>query len=204
VVVNLGKAIAAYLRRLSCGSGRFDQWMGGDAQALTRAEQRGASLFAGKGKCFTCHTGPYFSDQKFHNVGLRPDYVATVFLDRDDRGAVVGLAQAVMNPLNVRSVYSDGDDGRLPALPIGTSMESAFKTPMLRCADLRPSFMHTGQLRSLASVVSFFNRGGDQFGGPASSELGPRELTELEQADLVAFLQALRGPGPEPALLRPP
>lgn len=45
VVVNVGKALGAYQRLLSCGPSRFDRWMHGDEDALTRAEQRGqASL----------------------------------------------------------------------------------------------------------------------------------------------------------------
>ena len=45
VAANSAKAIAAYVRQLRCGAGRFDQWLDGDATALSRAEQRGAALF---------------------------------------------------------------------------------------------------------------------------------------------------------------
>ncbi|HMJ16530.1 MAG TPA: cytochrome c peroxidase, partial [Polyangiaceae bacterium] len=65
VVVNAGKAIAAFQRRLECGQSRFDTWVHGDANALTAAEQRGFDLFVGKGRCVSCHSGPFFSDQKF-------------------------------------------------------------------------------------------------------------------------------------------
>jgi len=57
VAVNATKAIAAYLRQLRCGSGRFDRWLDGDATALSRAEQRGAALFVGRGGCVSCHGG---------------------------------------------------------------------------------------------------------------------------------------------------
>jgi cytochrome c peroxidase len=81
VVVNIGKALGAYQRLLTCGPSRFDQWLHGDVSALSRAEQRGAAIFAGKGQCVNCHSGPYLSDEKFHNVGLKPELVATVFID---------------------------------------------------------------------------------------------------------------------------
>ena len=42
VMVNAGKAIGAYERGLSCGLGRFGQWMHGNPAALSSAEQRGA------------------------------------------------------------------------------------------------------------------------------------------------------------------
>jgi cytochrome c peroxidase len=203
VVVNMGKALGAYERLLSCGPSRFDRWMSGQQDALSASEQRGAGLFVGRGKCVTCHSGPYFSDQQFHNVGLKPTTVAVVFIDQDDVGAAKGLATAIADPLNTRGEFSDGDDGRLPAsVPAG--MTGAFRTPILRCGARRPSFMHTGQLKTLADVVSFFVRGGDSFGFPGSTEVSPLDLSAADQADLVAFLGTLEGPGPADALLTSP
>jgi cytochrome c peroxidase len=203
VVVNLGKAIGAYERLLTCGTGRFDRWMNGEAAALNRSEQRGAALFVGKGRCADCHRGPFFSDEKFHNVGLKPTPVATVFLDLNDEGASAGLSLTLVDPLNVKGKYSDGYDGRLPA-GIEPAHKGSFRTPRLRCASKRPSFMHTGQLRTLEDVVSFFNRGGDPFGYPGKNELAALEMSARERADLVAFLATLDGPGPSPELLAPP
>ncbi|HEY6877062.1 MAG TPA: hypothetical protein VI299_03545, partial [Polyangiales bacterium] len=65
-------------------------------------------------------------------------------------------------------------------------------------------FMHTGQITSLEQVVIFHNRGGDPPGGyPGTSELQRLNLTADEQADLVAFLRSLQGPGPVGTLLKP-
>jgi cytochrome c peroxidase len=203
VWVNVGKALGAYERLLTCGFGRFDAFVHGDEQALSRAERRGAALFVGKAACNGCHSGPYLSDEAFHNVGLQPQVVATVFLDANDPGASVGLAKAQTDSLNVAGPYSDGDDGRLPKLLPGALL-GAFRTPRLRCVEGRPSFMHTGQLLTLAEVVEFFDRGGDHFGFPGQNELNPLGLTARERADLVAFLSTLTGPGPAQALLSPP
>jgi cytochrome c peroxidase len=202
-VVNLGKAIAAYQRKLACGPSRFDQFMHGDPAALTEPEQRGAALFVGKGQCIKCHAGPFLSDDQFHNVGLGPKPVGVVFADLGDRGASAGLGLALLDPLNSRGRFSDGDDGRLPD-SLTPALEAAFKTPMLRCVDRRPSFMHTGQLRSLALVIDFFNRGGDGPGMFGTNEIAPLGLTDAEQADLVKFLLSLSGPGPEASLLQEP
>lgn len=203
VVVNMGKAIGAYERLLACGKSRFDDWMHGDADALSFAEQRGAQLFVGKGRCISCHSGPYLSDQKFHNVGLQPKPVAVVFLDADDRGAALGLEQAIDDPLNVRGKFSDGDDGRLPS-SVTPAMEGAFRTPTLRCVAQRPSFLHTGQMRTLDEVVAFFARGGDHFGYPGTNELEPLDFSDDERANLVAFLRTLDGPGPDASLRKSP
>jgi cytochrome c peroxidase len=150
-----------------------------------------------------CHSGPQFSDGKFHNVGLRPAPVAVAFTDLNDRGAGEGLALALEDPLNTRGSFSDGDRGVLP-VTVGTEFEGAFKTPTLRCIADQPSFMHTGQHESLNVVVRFFNRGGDPAGYPGTNELGPLGLSDREVTDLVAFVKALQGPGPATALLAPP
>jgi cytochrome c peroxidase len=203
VSVNMAKAIAAYVTELRCGPGRFDAWIDGDDSALTRAERRGAALFVGRARCATCHSGPYLSDFGFHNVGLRPATVAVAFTDTDDRGAAEGIAAALHDPLSSFGVYSDGDRGALPDRT-GTKLEGAFKTPSLRCVASRPSFMHTGQMRTLEEVVGFFDRGGDGAGFPGISELSPLGLTDLELADLAAFLHSFEGPGPDAHLLEPP
>jgi cytochrome c peroxidase len=203
VVVNMGKALGAYERLLPCGPGRFDQWMHGAPDALSSSEQRGAQIFVGRGQCVGCHSGPFLSDQKFHNVGLLPTVVAVVFLDVNDNGASAGLAAAIADPLNVRGQFSDGDDGRLPSA-VDPTLLGAFRTPSLRCEAMRPSFMHTGQLRSLSEVVAFFSRGGDAFGYPGTSEIGPLGLSAQDKLDLVAFLGTFEGPGPDASLLTSP
>ena len=210
--VNVGKAIAAYERLLSCGPSRFDDWVQGQSDALSPAAQRGAALFVGQradgtstSGCNTCHGGPFLTDQSFHNVGLRPIGVgpASSFIDKDDRGAFDGLTEMLADPLNVKGKFSDGDDGRLPST-VAAATDGAFRTPSLRCVALRPSFMHTGQMRTLLDTVEFFSRGGDSSDYPGTSELKPLNLTAQEVEDLVAFLQSLTGPGPDPSLLEPP
>ncbi|MCA9620413.1 MAG: hypothetical protein KC731_15430 [Myxococcales bacterium] len=202
VAVNVGKALGAYLRRLRCGESRFDRWLDGDEAALTAAEKRGALHFVDTG-CIDCHGGPLLSDSSFHNVGLMPALVAVVFIDEDDPGASAGVDALLDDPLRCTGPYSDGDDGRLPT-SVDPAWLGAFRTPSLRCSAPRPSFMHTGQLRSLDEVVAFFERGGHPAGYLGTSELTDLQLDDQAVADLVAFLGALDGPGPEPALLVAP
>jgi cytochrome c peroxidase len=202
VVAQAGKALGAYMRQLSCGPSRFDAWVRGESSALSPQERHGLRLFIGKAGCVACHSGPFFTDQRFHNVGVKPVLVAGVFIDLGDRGAAIGLPVARVDPLNVEGVFSDGDDGRLRAAQ-DEGLEGAFRTPSLRCVAERPSFLHTGQLTSLEKVVEFFSRGGDAFGYPGVSELRRLSLSDEEQAALVAFLRALSGPGPEAHLLAP-
>lgn len=206
VVVNAGKALQAFTRQLHCGRSRFDAWMDGDANALTPEEEAGALLFVGKAACVSCHSGPYLTDFKFHNVGLDPDF--TFFVPTlDDNGARDGTTAMLADPLNAKGSFSDGYDGRHEELPKDkASLLGAFRTPGLRCVSRRPSFMHTGQYRSLEDVILFFNRGGDPEGQsyPGKSENFARGLTPDERAQLAAFLRALDGDGPDPALVEAP
>ena len=205
VVVNLGKALGAYERLLSCGPGRFDAYVHGDSKALSDTEVRGAELFVGKAACIQCHSGPYFSDQQFHNIGLAPGGVGAAgrTYDTNDHGALTGLTTVLSDPLNVKGIYSDGDDGRLPA-EVVASMDGAFRTQSLRCVSARPSFMHTGHLHSIADVIALFARGGDTSGFEGKSENFKRDLSSDEQSSIVAFLSSLDGPGPAAELLRAP
>jgi cytochrome c peroxidase len=196
VVVNVGKAIGAYERRLRCGPGRLDTWVNRDVP-LSPSEERGAHLFVGKAKCVTCHSGPSLSDHQFYNVGLLPETVAVVFRDTGDVGASAGLVAGLADPLNTKGVYSDGYDGRLDASPVEPEMLGAFRTPMLRCVSKRTSFMHTGHMKDLVTVVQFFNRGGDRGGYPGKSVIVPLGLTDAEVVDLANFLGTLDGPGPD-------
>lgn len=72
IYVNYAKAVAAYEMTLVSKDSPFDQWA--DAKfpvgMLGASAERGARLFVGKAACATCHTGPNFSDYKFHNIGV--------------------------------------------------------------------------------------------------------------------------------------
>ena len=66
------KALASYVRSLVSPPTRFDAWIGGEAEALTAAERFAASrLFTGKAGCMLCHVGWRFTDDRFHDIGLR-------------------------------------------------------------------------------------------------------------------------------------
>ena len=71
----------------------------------------------------------------------------------------------------------------------------SFKTPGLRNISLRAPYMHNGVYNELEEVVDFYNRGGGAGMGleVPYQTLPPEELglTEIESADLVAFMKAL-------------
>ncbi|HWB00747.1 MAG TPA: cytochrome c peroxidase [Pirellulales bacterium] len=74
--------------------------------------------------------------------------------------------------------------------------KGAFKTPTIRNVALSAPYMHDGATKTLAEVVSFYNKGGE-----ANEHLDPKikklDLTDDEQKQLVAFMEACTGDFPK-------
>lgn len=68
---NLGKALASFERILLRGGTPVDRFRrNGSHDALTPSERAGLWLYESKGRCWRCHTGANFTDEKFHNTGV--------------------------------------------------------------------------------------------------------------------------------------
>jgi cytochrome c peroxidase len=67
----VAKAIASFERTVVSTESPFDRWRKGDAQAVGDDVKRGYALFTGKARCALCHQGWNFTDNGFHNIGLR-------------------------------------------------------------------------------------------------------------------------------------
>ncbi|MBI5436138.1 MAG: c-type cytochrome [Nitrosomonadales bacterium] len=186
---DLAKAIAAFERTVVSGKAKYDEFKAGNQQALNAAEKRGMELFEGKARCAQCHNGSNFTDEKYHNLGVDWD------------ADIVDLGR-------YKVTKKEQDIG-------------AFKTPTLReIADTAP-YMHNGTVATLEEVVVFYNRGGvanpfldaemmrpnrtleqvleyyekgkiQEVPSP-EAELVKLDLSNKEQADLVAFLRTLSG-----------
>lgn len=63
-------ALATFVRGIVSGPTPFDRWLNGDDKAMSDDARKGFLLFTGKAKCVRCHTGPTFTDSRFHNTGL--------------------------------------------------------------------------------------------------------------------------------------
>jgi cytochrome c peroxidase len=197
---NIGKAIAAYERRIAFAPTRFDRWVDDElagrrhapASALTDDEREGARLFIGRAGCVTCHNGPRLTDDHFHNTGVPLPTTALPF----DSGRTVGVRQALASEFACTSRYSDAtadDCGELRfATTEGEALVRAYKTPSLRGVGERAPYMPAGQLATLADVVAHYDRAP---AAPAGhSELKPLGLSARERAQLVAFLGTLSAP----------
>jgi cytochrome c peroxidase len=63
-------ALATYVRSIRSGASRYDKYVAGQVDALSAVEKAGLEIFRGKGHCVSCHVGPNFSDEQFHNTGV--------------------------------------------------------------------------------------------------------------------------------------
>ena len=67
---NLGLALASYVRSILSGGSPVDRFTSGETGALTVDARDGLRVFRGKGNCVSCHFGPTFTDERFHNTGV--------------------------------------------------------------------------------------------------------------------------------------
>ena len=66
----IAKAIATFERTLVSPKSKFDRFISGEKDLFTDSEVRGLHFFRTKANCINCHNTPYFSDNKYHNLGL--------------------------------------------------------------------------------------------------------------------------------------
>lgn len=199
VFANMGKAIAAYERRIEPGPSRFDAYVAALEQgnaakmdaAMTRDEIAGLKLFLGKGQCVQCHGGPLLTNNEFHNTGVP----AAKGLGKD-LGRLAGVQQVLKDEFNCLGRYSDARPEQCGEIRFleenGASQLRQFRVPSLRNVAERAPYMHAGQIATLRDVVQHYNRAP---AAPAGhSELKPLGLSAREVDQLVAFLGTLSGP----------
>lgn len=213
VFANVGKALAAYQRRLVSRQAPFDVFVEGlrtgDAvklAALSPAARRGLKLFVGRGNCSVCHAGPTFSDLEFHDIGVP----LSAEVPAPDPGRLEGLRALLLDPFSASGLFSDERDGpRARTTRFVRPREDdlgAVKTPTLRNAARTPPYMHQGQFASLRDVLHFYSTHEGRRGLPAQQErvLVPLRLTASELEDLSAFLAALVDESLDESLRHPP
>lgn len=211
--VNLGKAIAAYERRLVSYDTPFDRFVTALAnhdpqgqEALTPAQKRGLRLFVGKARCRNCHAGPNFTDSEFHDTGVPP---LRGNLPKD-AGRYQGLAELKANPFRAEGSFSDDTKAaaakRLSFIQQKSEQWAQFKTPTLRQVTRTAPYMHQGQFGTLSEVLDFYNTLDKQvrLGHHQDPLLQPLELASEELQDLLAFLESLTGPDLPAQLLADP
>ena len=85
---NISKALAAFERTIMAGNSPYDRFVAGEESALSESARRGMDLFFDRARCATCHSGQFFTDGEFHNIGLAPPETELADVGRE---AVTGL-----------------------------------------------------------------------------------------------------------------
>lgn len=176
------KAIPEFLKTLNSQAVPFDNGQ------MSAAARRGMQIFKGKGGCIRCHNGPMFTDGKAHNTGVKENF--DVFLDTARHQAFLAYAafMGVENYMNLkRDVGAHIQTHKADGSDMGT-----FITPSLRELKYTAPYMHNGMIKTLAEVVSFYNRGGDNDRNK-DARMKPLGLSGQEEKDLEAFLLSLSG-----------
>ena len=197
VYANIGKAIAAFERRIGFTATRFDRYVDAElagrahdsTSALSDDEIAGLKLFIGKANCVNCHNGARLTDDHFHHTGVP----ASALVAAVDSGRIVGVRQALAAEFACTSRYSDAKPDDCAELRFATTegeaLVRAYKTPSLRGVAERAPYMHAGQIATLAEVIDHYDR------APASpmghSELKPLELSANERRQIESFLRTL-------------
>jgi cytochrome c peroxidase len=212
IFTNVGKAIAAYERLILTGPAPADAYIEalvteGEASAeglLSEEAIRGLTVFVGEGNCHFCHAGPRYTNNEFHNIGLGP----RDWLSPDDTGRFDGITTLLESPFNGAGPYSDDPASAQTTLGYLTQTVEQlgqFKVPSLRNVASHPPYMHGGHFDTLTEVVTFYSELEEEPDwGHREDLMQPLELDDAGIADVVAFLEALSGPGPDEALLSAP
>ncbi|WP_137885996.1 cytochrome-c peroxidase [Pseudomonas sp. 2FE] len=139
---NIQNAIATFERTLITPNSRFDQYLGGDSNAISDAEKAGYARFKQYG-CVACHQGVNVGGNMFQKFGVMGDYFET-------RG----------NP-------TEADLGRY----LVTQEENdkhVFKVPSLRNVALTAPYFHDATAKTLEDAVDVMFK--YQLGRVASKE----------------------------------
>jgi cytochrome c peroxidase len=203
VLVNVGKALAAFQETIVTGRTPFDAFRDaverGDRQAMAgypEAAQRGLKIFIGKGRCSACHHGPNFTNGEFDDAGV-PYFIEPT---RVDQGRYGGIAALRASPFNLLGPYND-DPARATAEPTRHVEPQhrnwgEFRVPSLRNVAQTAPYMHNGSLATLADVVRHYSKVDVErlHGDDGARLIRPLHLSAREAADLVAFLETLSAP----------
>lgn len=171
---NAAKAIAAYERTLITPNSPYDRYVKGDKSALTEQQVRGMNTFAEVG-CTACHSGPNFSGP------TQPE--GTGFFQKFptfENGALEAQYGFMK------------DEGRFEVTK-NPADKHLFRVPTLRNIALTAPYFHNGKVQTLSDAVTVM----------AKTQLN-KDLTKEQNADIVAFLNALTGEFPKIEMPRLP
>ena len=196
VLVDVGKALAAFQETLVSGRTPFDEFRDAlEKNTVTNypaAAQRGLKIFIGKGNCSVCHFGPHFTNGEFADTGV-PFFAGR---GRVDPGRHQGIKRLKSNPHNLLGRFND-DAARSTAtgtkhVELQHRNFGEFRVPGLRNVAQTAPYMHNGSLATLRDVVRHYSElNEERLHADGERVLKPLKLSEGEIEDLVTLLESL-------------
>jgi cytochrome c peroxidase len=171
---NAAKAIAAYERTLITPGSAYDEYAKGDKAALTPQQVKGGETFASVG-CMSCHQGPAFNGP--------PLPMGTGFFMK---------FPTYPNTPYVAQYRLTDDPGRFNVTR-DEADRGMWRVPTLRNLTYTAPYMHNGAVKTLPEAVRVMG----------TTQLD-KTLSDVEVADIVAFLESLTGPFPQQTMPRLP
>ena len=199
IIVNLGKALAAYQETIVTPRTAFDEFRDSlaksDEQETSQypvAARRGLKIFIGKGKCGLCHLGPNFTNGEFDDAGI-PYFKASGGIDK---GRFGGIQKLKKSPHTLLDRFNDNPRraSGIATRHVTRSHQSwgQFRVPSLRNVINTAPYMHDGSLPTLTDVVRHYsNLNEERLHLDGRGLLRRLDLTDIEIVDLVAFLETL-------------
>jgi cytochrome c peroxidase len=179
---NVGKALEAYIRKLAAGRSSFDDFMNGSAKRMSPDAQHGMVAFTRHG-CDTCHSGPTFTDERFHNLGYpgKPG-------KPKDLARAGGITFASTWQFSSTGKFADATKGEL-TMKVADSAADAdgFRTPSLRNIDLTSPYGHDGAFDTLDQAIDAHARILPNHAAPDARD----------KHDIIEFLRSLNGRPPQ-------
>jgi len=153
---NIVKTLAAFFRTFVSDNSPWDKYEAGDTRAVSAAAIEGQALFAGKGRCSTCHSAPFYGNSTFFNIGLehgkdKPDVGRfNVTKNEVDRGA---FKTPTLRSVELSAPYfHDGSAATLKAAVTymaGGGKPDPNKTPLMQPTGLSEA--------EIDKIVAFLN-----------------------------------------------
>lgn len=168
----VAKAIASYELTFTSRKSDFDYFLEGNEKRMSNQQIHGLHLFRTKARCMNCHSGPLFSDDDFHNLGLTY-YKRSKYED-------LGRYMVTKKPEDV----------------------GKFRTPGLRNVLRTRPWFHNGLFDNIEGVLNMYNNGMPQPKAGAGDEHDPLfpktdvhikrlHLSLEERNAIIAFLGAI-------------
>lgn len=200
-IADIGHAIAAFVAfEFRSTDSPFDAFLLGDDTALSNDQLRGMSLFYGKARCATCHSGVFQTDHGFHALGIPPigpgKGHGPGYSDHG-RAAVTGAEEdryrfRTPSLRNVTLTAPYGHNGAYAALE---DMIRHHADPLTMLAEYEPEKARLHSLPLPAPDTAALEDFDEMLRIAMAVEIAPVPLSETEIAALLAFLEALEDPG---------